>query len=127
MNIAVIGLGSNINPAVNIPKAKDFLSQKYHVISESPLIETAPIGTVNQNKFLNGALLITTESDFESFNQSLKEIEILVGREKGHDKSKPRTIDLDIVIWNNKVIHQDFHNRDFVRKSVLELIPDLKW
>jgi len=126
MNTVVVGLGSNIHPAENIQKAKTLLSQEHQLIAESRLLETAPIGIKEQNKFLNGALLIKTTLDYPAFNQNLKEIEARLGREKVHSKSASRTIDLDILIWNEKVVHQDFHNREFVKKSVLELIPDLK-
>jgi len=127
MNTAVVGLGSNINPIENIDRAKKLISQEHQLIAESPLIQTAPIGIKGQDKFLNGALLVKTELDYPTFNQCLKEIETFLGREKTSVKSGPRTIDLDIIVWNGKVIHRDFQHRDFVRKSVLELIPDLKW
>jgi len=127
MNTAVVGLGSNINPVENIDRARKLLSQKNQIIAESPLIQTAPIGLKRQGKFLNGALLVKTELDYPTFNQCLKKIEISLGREKTFLKSGPRTIDLDIIVWNGKILHRDFHHRDFVKKSVLELIPDLKW
>lgn len=127
MNTAVVGLGSNIHPAENIQQAKKLLSQKHRLITASRLIETTPIGIKGQNKFLNGTLLIHTVLDYSNFTQSLKEIETLLGRTKRHAKFSPRTIDLDLIVWNREVVHRDFYNRDFVRKLVLEVIPDFKY
>jgi len=127
MNTTVVGLGSNINPVENIARAQKLISQEHLIIAKSPLIQTAPIGLKEQDNFLNGALLVKTELDYPNFKQYLKKIEISMGRKKTPIKSGSRTIDLDIIVWNGKILHRDFQHRDFVRQSVLELIPDLKW
>ena len=126
-NTAVIGLGSNINPHANIPEAKQLISQKYKLLAESQFIVTKPIGADQQPDFINGALLIETTSDIESLKKDLKQIEDALGRKREANKFAPRTIDLDIVVWNNKVVDQDFYHRDFLKQSTLQLIPHLKY
>jgi len=49
-----------------------------------------------------------------------------MGRDRSLPKFGPRTIDLDILIWNKKVVDEDYYKRDFLRKGVEEIIPDLK-
>ena len=50
-----------------------------------------------------------------------------MGRNRSHDQHGPRTIDLDIVIWNEDIIDQDFYERNYLKESVLELIPNLNY
>ncbi|HOW36207.1 MAG TPA: 2-amino-4-hydroxy-6-hydroxymethyldihydropteridine diphosphokinase [Candidatus Omnitrophota bacterium] len=127
MNTAVIGLGSNIRPQENIQKAKEILSRTHTILAESQFIKTKPIGSVPQDDFLNGAYLLETALDYEDFKAYLKKVEEKLGRKKCADKFGPRTIDLDILAWNNKVTHEDFFKRNFVKTTVLELLPNIKF
>ena len=122
MNTAIVGLGSNIEPEKNIQKAKEILSKKYTVLKESRFITTKPIGIPRQANFINGALLITTKLNLKQLRKSLKEIEHALGRERDGNKFGPRTIDLDLLVWNGEIMHEDVNSRDFVKTSVLELI-----
>ena len=125
LNTAVISFGSNINPEANILKAKEILGQRYSIIRESSFTYTRPIGLTNQPDFLNGAVLIQTDLTSDLLKKSLTEIENTLGRDRTTPKFGPRTIDLDIVVWNNQVIDQDFYLRPFLRDAVLEILPDL--
>ena len=50
-----------------------------------------------------------------------------LGRVASAERFGPRTIDLDIVVWNGKVVDKDFYSRDYLKESVLELLPDLQY
>lgn len=126
-NIVLIGLGSNLDPEENIAKAKGLLGRCGHIIRESALVRTAPLGITNQPDFLNGTLILQTELSLEALKSALKGIEDQLGRKRKSPKSGPRTIDLDIVVWNNKLIDKDFYSRDFLKKLTLELLPDLPY
>lgn len=126
MNRVVIGVGSNIDPEKNIAKAKEILTSEQKFIKSSQIIKTKPIGKKNQPDFLNCAFLIDTDLSREEFNRYLKGIEKKLNRFKTKDKFGPRTIDLDIVVWNGEVVDEDFYKRDFLRSSVQELLPDLQ-
>ncbi len=69
---------------------------------------------------------MVTELGIESLKQELKSIEDLMGRDRSKPKFGPRTIDLDILIWNGKVIDKDYYDRDFLRKGVEEILPDFE-
>lgn len=127
MNTAVVSVGSNINPHQNIDAAKELISGKFKLISISSFVITEPIGFKEQDDFLNGAFLIQTGLDLEGLNDVLKKIEIDMGRVKTSNKEGPRIIDLDIIIWNNKIIDDDVYKRTFLQKSVIELLPDFKF
>ena len=126
MNSVVVGIGSNINPQEHVEEALSLLAYEHSLVQVSSLIYTKPIGRADQPNYLNGSALIRTPLTQDAFNQYLKDLERRLGRVHTADKYGPRTIDLDIVIWNGMIVNDDFLNRDFVRKSVLELLPELE-
>jgi len=125
MNTAVIGVGSNIDALPHIAQAKSILGQEQLLISASRFVKTAPIGFADQPDFINGAFLIGTNLDHNAFNAYLKQVEYRFGRIKTGNTYGPRTIDLDIVVWNGLIVSDDFYKREFVRNAVIELVPDL--
>lgn len=127
MNHVVVGLGSNIAPEQNIPKAKEILAQKCSILAESRFAMTKSVGDTQQSDFMNGTVLLETELDSNRLKAELKKIESRLGRGENHSHETPRTIDLDIVLWNGAVVDQDFYKRDYLKESVLELVPDLKY
>ena len=126
MNETVIGIGSNINPEKHIKLAGEILAKQFEVIATSSFVTTKPIGGPKQPDFINGAILLKTRLDKEVLNRELKVIEKQLGRPENSDKFGPRTIDLDIVVWNNEIIDKDFYDRDFLRNSVYEVLPSVE-
>ena len=122
----VIGLGSNIDPEANLEQAVLELKSRFKVSKRSQWTRTKPIGIQDQPDFYNGALLMETELEQQSLKKELKQIEDILGRDRSLPKFGPRTIDLDILIWNKKVVDEDYYERDFLRKGVEEIIPDLQ-
>ena len=122
----VIGLGSNINPESHLETAVKELTSRFQVSRKSSLSWTKPLGITNQPDFLNGALLIETDLEQKDLKIELQEIENSMGRDRSLPKDGPRVIDLDIVVWNKKVVDEDYYKRDFIRKGVEEILPDLK-
>jgi 7,8-dihydro-6-hydroxymethylpterin-pyrophosphokinase len=45
-----------------------------------------------------------------------------MGRDRTGPKFGPRCIDLDIVVWNGEIVDEDYYTRDFLQKSVAELV-----
>lgn len=126
LNEVVIGVGSNIDPESNIKEAKKAVELTHDLIKTSSFIETEPIGCKNQNNFLNGAFLIETEMDTLTLKSWLKNLEEKLGRVKSENKNGPRTIDLDIIIWNREVVDNEVYERKFLLNSINELLPELK-
>lgn len=126
MNRAVIGLGSNINPEENIRRAKAAIAREFRLIKSSSFVETEPVGFKEQDRFLNGALLIETELNADSLELHLKKLESELGRVKTDNKYGPRSIDIDILVWNGEVVDEEVYEREFLRKSIEELIPGIE-
>lgn len=104
--IIYLSLGSNINPKENLIKAVQLLRSMTTVLALSPVYRTAPQGDTNQPHFLNMAVKIhtyRTPIDFKT--QVIKRIESELGRVRHpNNKNAPRTIDLDISLWNNDIL-----------------------
>lgn len=122
LHYAIVSVGSNIDPEQNLQHARDLLMQEVDFRGESAVIQTEPDGYQNQPDFLNGAYLIGTDLPFDEFNQYLKGVENRLGRIKGPIKSGPRCIDLDIIVWDGNVVHNDYRqNKHYVVGPVNEL------
>ena len=122
---AVIGLGSNINPETHIEEAVKELKSRFRVSRQSSWIRTKPLGIKEQPDFLNGVLLMETVLEQKDLKQELQKIENRMGRDRSLPKNGPRVIDLDIVVWNKKIVDEDFYERDFLRRGIAEILPDL--
>ena len=63
----------------------------------------------------------------KELNQWLKGVENELGRVRTANKYGPRTIDLDIVIWDGKIVNQDLIERDFLKTAVSEVLPEIEY
>jgi 2-amino-4-hydroxy-6-hydroxymethyldihydropteridine diphosphokinase len=126
MNIAVISAGSNINPFISMEKAKQILAKEVQCITFSKNLKTKPVGFPDQPDFVNSVILIKTENDMAAAKSLLKDIEKRLGRVRTENKSGPRNIDLDIVVWNGTVVDDDVYTRDFLRQLIIEVLPEMK-
>lgn len=117
----IIGIGSNIDPEQNIAAALFFLRQGHELISVSTLVKTSPIGIPDQPDFLNGAAMVFTVMEMTDFKNYLKGVEDQLKRDRSAPKYGPRTIDLDIVIWDGEIVDPDYYNRDFLKAAVDEI------
>jgi 2-amino-4-hydroxy-6-hydroxymethyldihydropteridine diphosphokinase len=125
MNTVVLGVGSNIRPRFNISQAKGLLSKEQRFVNESTFVATSPIGFADQPDFVNGAFLVGTEMERADFEKYLKDLESRLGRVRTGNKNGPRTIDLDIIAWNGRIVNDDYYEREFLKKAVVELLPGI--
>lgn len=126
-NEGVIALGSNIEPEEHIPVAIHNLAENFQLKERSEFIYTKPLGYTSQPDFLNGAVLIRTHAGKEDIIATLKMIEQKMGRQRNGRKNGPRKIDLDLVLFKGRIIDEDVFERDFLMKSVQEVLPDFKF
>ena len=121
MNDCIIGIGSNIEAGYHIPEVLRLLASDVQIIQVSQMVQTKPIGITEQPDYTNGAVRIQTEMELEELSSYLKQLEDLMGRDRTQKNFGPRNIDLDILIWNNEVVDNDYYTREFLRKSATEL------
>lgn len=128
-----IGIGSNLGDRLNnILRAKELMQRGgIKIIRESRIYETEPIGPVNQGKFLNGVIEISTSLTARELLKTLQEIGNKMGRVPSC-RWGPRTIDLDILFYGNEIIsedglqipHPEIPKRKFVLVPLAEIAPD---
>jgi len=121
MNDCIIGIGSNIGAEENIAKMLRFLGVDVEIVQVSKMVQTKPIGNIVQDDYTNGAVRIWTEMDLKVLTAYLKKLEDRMGRDRTQEKYGPRTMDLDVLIWNNTIIDPDYFTREFLQKSAAEL------
>ena len=129
-----IGMGANVgDPRANLRLALSALKMHCDVIAVSSLYKTEPVGYVEQDWFLNAAVHVTTWRTPKQFLEALQAIEKRLGRQR-EIPNGPRTIDLDILVWDDDVIdgdgltvpHPRMHERLFVMEPLAEIAPQLK-
>jgi 2-amino-4-hydroxy-6-hydroxymethyldihydropteridine diphosphokinase len=100
------------------------------IISSSTIYETAAWGFTEQPPFFNQALQVETALSATELMQQLLSIELSLGRERLLPLG-PRTIDLDIIYFNNEIIQNDIvsiphprmEQRNFVLIPLNEIAP----
>ncbi len=133
---AYVALGSNMGEKEKyITGAIDALKEKKEVRlgKVSKLLVTKPYGGVEQDDFLNGALELETLWTPAELLEQLHLIEAAADR-KREVHWGPRTLDLDILFYDNLVYedddliipHVDMQNRYFVLKPLNEIAPNLR-
>ena len=133
---AYIGVGSNIgDKADNCQKGIAMIDgcEGCVVDARSPLYETEPIHLERQDWFVNGVAKISTDLEPEHLLAQLKAIEHSMGRRPGEAMFGPRTLDLDILFYDDRVLrttlleipHPRLHQRRFVLRPLCNIAPDL--
>lgn len=105
MNRVYLSLGSNIRKEQNLPAAVRMLRSLSRVVAVSAVYETAPQGTTQQPSFFNAAVLLeTSQTPTQIKDDLIVKIETVLERERQADKNAPRTIDIDIALFNDEVL-----------------------
>jgi len=132
--LVLLGLGSNLgNRRRYLLTAIEKLAKhaKINVLSTSTIRKTAAYGKTDQPDFLNAAIKIETELSALELLKLTQKIEIQLGR-KRTEHWGPRTIDIDILFFGNKVValpqlqipHPEIPKRKFVLEPLNEICPN---
>ena len=138
MTRAYVGLGSNLGDresTIRAALAALAAAEGVEVVAVSTLSDTAPVGYLDQPRFLNGvAALETTRSPRELLDLLLA-VEARFGRDRDAAPAQgPRTLDLDLLLYGTaeidepglRVPHPRLHERGFVLRPLAELDPALE-
>ena len=121
---ACLLLGSNIEPEVNIPRAVDLLKKKITIVKVSSIWESASVNCCYPD-FLNMAAAVSIGCGAaELKDQILRPLEAHMGRLRTADKNASRTIDIDIILFDEKVVDPDLWLYVHRAAPVAELFPD---
>ncbi|MBO9131326.1 2-amino-4-hydroxy-6-hydroxymethyldihydropteridine diphosphokinase [Bacillus sp. 165] len=130
-NVAFISLGSNIGNRFDyLKQAVSLLHEQSEIFVEdiSSVYETDPVGYTDQDKFLNIIIKISTSLSPDELLRITQSVECELGR-KREIRWGPRTIDLDILLYNQENIETEQlivpHPRMFERAFVLVPLIEL--
>lgn len=100
----LVSLGSNVEPEVNLPRAVELLTRRLPVLAVSRVYRTAPVGAPGP-PFLNAAVLVSTRLPPARLKlEVLRPVEARLGRRRTADRNAPRTIDLDIALYDDLIL-----------------------
>ena len=130
MNDAYLLIGGNVGNRLFFINESAIKIEKYcgNIIKRSSIYETQAWGKTQQNPFLNQVLKISTAQTPQDLLKKIQEIENDLGRIRD-EKYGERTIDIDILYFENKVIslpsltipHPRISQRKFVLVPLAEI------
>ena len=135
-NIAYLSLGSNIDDREkHLLDAIKLLEKDANIVlhAKSSIYETEPVGYIDQQSFLNMTVKVGTSYTPLQLLEVTQKIEDSGGRKRSV-RFGPRTIDLDILLYNHENIkleqleipHPRMLERAFVIAPLLEIEPHLQ-
>ncbi|HKM36648.1 MAG TPA: 2-amino-4-hydroxy-6-hydroxymethyldihydropteridine diphosphokinase [Thiopseudomonas sp.] len=134
MEQVFIGLGSNLaEPVQQLDAALKALAQLPHtrLIATSAYYSSAPLGPSDQPRYTNAAAHLETDLAPHALLDQLQAIELNQGRQRKAERWGPRTLDLDILLFGERILdderlcvpHYHMHARPFVLLPLAELCP----
>ncbi len=130
-----IGLGSNLDdPGRQVQAAIQEIDEipDAGLVKISSRYRTTPVGIIDQPPFINAVVQVETTLSPHALLRHLLDIEERHARVR-HEKNGPRTLDLDLLIFNEWRIndanlttpHPRMHERAFVLVPLLEIAPEV--
>ena len=126
-----VGVGSNIDREKNIKSCMTILKDMYGDIIISPVYETESMG-FDGPSFYNLVSCFETDESIYELKNTLNKIENNHGRHFNETKFSSRTLDIDILYYDDLILSDDkvqvprkeICEYDFVLKPLIDLVPD---
>ena len=126
-----VGIGSNIDREKNIKSCMTILKGIYSNIIISPVYETESMGFDGPN-FYNLVSSFETDENIYELKNTLNKIENNHGRHFNETKFSSRTLDIDILYYDDLILSDDkvqiprkeICEYDFVLKPLIDLVPN---
>ncbi|MBF0162450.1 MAG: 2-amino-4-hydroxy-6-hydroxymethyldihydropteridine diphosphokinase [Magnetococcales bacterium] len=134
----LVAFGSNLDPLDNLWRGLSRLQAAVGLCAISTVYRTAPLpdpdlppGEPPDPEFLNGAVQLPPQEDPLALHQLLRSVEADTQRVRGRRRYAPRTLDLDLALMGELVLHSgplrlpdpDITRRAFVALPLAELAP----
>ncbi|MGY8830776.1 MAG: 2-amino-4-hydroxy-6-hydroxymethyldihydropteridine diphosphokinase [Pseudomonadales bacterium] len=137
MERVYIGLGSNLaTPIEQLRSALAALAAlpQTDLIAQSSFYSSDPLGPADQPRYVNAVAALDTELSPLALLDALQTIELEQGRTRKAERWGPRTLDLDILLFGERLLdeprltvpHYHMHARAFVLYPLAEIAPDLQ-
>jgi 2-amino-4-hydroxy-6-hydroxymethyldihydropteridine diphosphokinase len=127
-----VAAGSNVEPEKNLARALDELEQVFGPLAISPAYRNPAVGFAGED-FINLVVGFRADAAPAQVKEQLERIELSCGRPRGAPKWAPRTMDLDILLYDQLVSDEpglilprpDLLRRAFMLKPLADLAPAL--
>jgi 2-amino-4-hydroxy-6-hydroxymethyldihydropteridine diphosphokinase len=132
MHRAWLSLGSNLEPQRHLRAALAELRARFGAVQVSPAYRFAAVGFDGPD-FINLAAGLDSDLDAPALNDWLHALEDRHGRRRDGARYASRTLDVDIVLFDDLVLHGAGHleiprkelAEAFVLKPLVDIAPDL--
>ena len=127
-----LSLGSNIQRNKHISSGINALRKQYKHVTCSPIYESVAVGFEGEN-FYNLVTHFETNEPLDMVSAFLTKVEDDNGRDRSGAKFGPRTLDLDLLLYNDTVINSkdltlprpEIYHNAFVLKPLADIAGDL--
>ena len=132
MATVYLGLGSNIDAEKNLGLAVRELRNRYGELDVSTVYRSAAVGFEGED-FLNLVVRLRSDDTALEICEEIERLHNLSGRVRGSEKWASRPLDIDLLLYNDRVIdappvrvpRSDILEYSFVLRPLAELAPDL--
>lgn len=125
-----VAAGSNVEPVANLSRALRALEEAYGDLRASRAYRNAAVGFTGDD-FINLVVGFRTDEPVQRVREHLQEIEALCGRLPNAPKWAPRSMDLDILIYGDRISDEpglvlprpDLARRPYMLRPMAEIEP----
>jgi 2-amino-4-hydroxy-6-hydroxymethyldihydropteridine diphosphokinase len=127
----LVAAGSNVEPLANLRRALDSIARHYPTLRRSTVYRNRAVGFEGED-FINLVVGFETDDDVRTVIEHLHEAETLCGRARHAPKWVPRSMDLDILLFGDRVCDEpglvlprpDLVRRAYMLGPAAEIAPD---
>jgi len=126
-----VGIGSNLRPLHNLQFAVRELRRAFGEVTLSPVYRNAPVGFSGAN-FLNMVAAFDTTQTPAELNDYFEQLHERAGRVREGARLASRTLDIDLLLWSDKISdhpplpREDILVYDFVLRPLFDIAPDAR-
>ncbi|HEY6644030.1 2-amino-4-hydroxy-6-hydroxymethyldihydropteridine diphosphokinase [Povalibacter sp.] len=132
MTDVFVAAGSNVSPEANLRKAVDALERIYSPLRISPAYRNKAVGFEGDD-FINLVVGFSTTDSLVDVRKKLQSVEALCGRAADALKWAPRSMDLDILLYDDVISTEpgfllprpDLVKRAYMLKPMADIAPDV--
>lgn len=124
MPTAFVSVGSNVDRERNVARALELLRERFGELETSSVYETEPVG-FEGDPFFNLVVAFESEAEPRDIVAALHAIERRCGRKRNDARYGPRTMDLDLLMLDDRIIEDDdvVLPREEIRAHAFVLCP----
>lgn len=122
-HLAYLSLGSNIQPEINLVRGIQLLQEQGIIKNISNAWESKSVGAEGPN-YLNACVSFITILTCEQLKETIiLPIELQLGRKRTENKFSPRTMDIDIILFDDESCDEKSWEKAFVVVPLAEIYP----